>query len=264
MSEGATAPVPLISGLVVAHDEERQLAECLHSLSFADEIVVVLDRCTDRSREIALEFTHHIVEGVWEREGPRRHAGIDACRGQWILEVDADERVSLELAGEIRREISGSSAFDFYYVPFHNYIGKVWVRFGWGAYNGVAAKACLFRKGTKRWGEQEIHPRVVLSGRGGWLEGHMDHFVDEDISGVIGRLDRYSDAAARQAVAAGERLSVARTVRRCFSRFLKSYCQRRGYREGWRGVLLALFSGLYPVLTHIKALALREGGGRRV
>jgi glycosyltransferase involved in cell wall biosynthesis len=78
--------------LVVAHDEERQLADCLACLGFADETVVVLDRCGDRSREIALRFAGRLVEGAWQREGPRRHAGIEACRGEWILEIDADER----------------------------------------------------------------------------------------------------------------------------------------------------------------------------
>ena len=73
---------PLLSALVVAHDEEAQLPDCLSCLGFADEIVVVLDRCTDRSREIALQFTDRIVEGAWEREGPRRHAGIAPWRSR--------------------------------------------------------------------------------------------------------------------------------------------------------------------------------------
>ena len=80
---------PKLSVLVVVQNEEPQLAECLACLAFADEIVVVLDRCQDRSRDIALGFTRHLVEGAWEREGPRRHAGIDACRGNWVLEIDA-------------------------------------------------------------------------------------------------------------------------------------------------------------------------------
>src|SRR3954470_3418373 len=91
-----------LSALVVAHDEEAQLAECLERLRFADEIVVVLDRCRDRSREIAAGLPDRLLEGAWEREGPRRMAGIAFCRGDWILEVDADERVTPELAAEIR------------------------------------------------------------------------------------------------------------------------------------------------------------------
>ena len=83
-----SAARPLLSAVVVAHDEEGQLADCLGLLGFADELVVVLDRCTDRSRDIARDFTERIIEGAWEREGPRRHAGIDVCGGEWIVEID--------------------------------------------------------------------------------------------------------------------------------------------------------------------------------
>ena len=88
-----------LSALVVARNEEGQLAACLEALRFADEIVVVLDRSTDGSRAIASRYTQKIIEGAWEVEGARRNTGIDACSGNWILEVDADERVTPELAG---------------------------------------------------------------------------------------------------------------------------------------------------------------------
>ena len=123
---------PLLSALVVAHNEERQLADCLGRLGFADEIVVVLDRCSDCSRAIALGFTDRLVEGAWPREGPRRHAGIDACRGKWILEIDADERVTPELAVEIQCTVQASSAA-WHLIPVDNYIGARRVRWGWGA-----------------------------------------------------------------------------------------------------------------------------------
>ncbi|MCK5166769.1 MAG: glycosyltransferase, partial [Rhodospirillaceae bacterium] len=94
-----------LSALVVAHNEESQLKECLHNLQFADEIVVVLDKCTDGSKSIAERYASKLVEGNWEIEGPRRSAGIEACSGDWIFEVDADERVSKELAQEITTKI---------------------------------------------------------------------------------------------------------------------------------------------------------------
>ncbi len=116
-----------LSALVVVHDEEAQLAACLERLAFADEIVVVLDRCSDGSRGIAARFTDRLVEGGWEREGERRNTGIDACRGDWILEIDADERVSPALAEEIRRTIA-SSCHAYHHIPVDNYIGDHLVR----------------------------------------------------------------------------------------------------------------------------------------
>src|ERR1051326_7217660 len=86
----AAPAIPRLSALVVADNEEAQLADCLARLNFADEIVVVLDRCTDRSRDIAREFTGNIVEGAWEREGARRTTGIAAGHGEWIGGGDSD------------------------------------------------------------------------------------------------------------------------------------------------------------------------------
>jgi glycosyltransferase involved in cell wall biosynthesis len=242
-----------LSALVVVHDEEDQLAECLASLGFADEIVVVLDRCRDRSREIALDFGGRLVEGAWEREGPRRHAGIDACSGDWILEIDADERVTPELAAEIRRVVDTSSAA-WHLIPVDNYIGSRLVRWGWGASFGRSAHAALFRKGAKRWGDQRIHPRVSLSGsQGARLSARLLHYVDRDVSEMLRRLDRYTSARAEDLRESGDIGSFGRNLRRIVSRFYKCYIGRRGYREGAYGFLIALCAALYPILSYLKA-----------
>jgi glycosyltransferase involved in cell wall biosynthesis len=244
---------PSLSALVVARDEERQLGECLACLGVADEIVVVLDSCRDRSREVARGFTERVVEGAWEREGPRRHAGIDACRGEWILEVDADERVTPELAKEIRRVVDTSSA-SWHLIPVDNYIGARLVRWGWGGSFGRSAHAALFRKGTKRWGNQRIHPIVSLSGRqGATLSSRLLHYIDRDISEMLRRLDRYTTARAQDLRDSGEIGSYGHNLRRIVSRFWKCYVGRRGYREGPYGFLIALCAALYPILSYLKA-----------
>jgi glycosyltransferase involved in cell wall biosynthesis len=242
-----------LSALVVAHDEERQLADCLVTLTFADEIVVVLDRCLDRSQDIALEFTERVVSGAWEREGPRRHAGIDACRGDWILEIDADERVPPELAAETRNVVTASSA-SWHLVPVDNYIGTRLVRWGWGASFGRSAHAALFRKGSKRWGDQRIHPSVSLIGRqGATLSSAIAHYVDRDISEMLRRLDRYTSARAEDLRESGDIGSYRQNLRRIASRFWKCYIGRKGYREGHWGFLIALCASLYPILSYLKA-----------
>lgn len=247
------AEAPMLSALVVAHDEAAQLADCLSCLAFADEIVVVLDRCRDRSREIALEFTDRVVEGAWEREGPRRHAGIEACRGGWILEIDADERVGPELAAEIRNAVENSPA-NWHLIPVDNYIGGRLVRWGWGASFGRSAHAALSRKGAKVFGDQRVHPIVRLQGeQGPSLDGRLVHFVDRNISDMLRRLDRYTTARAKDLRDSGDIGSYGRNLRRIASRFWKCYVGRRGYREGPYGFLIALCAGLYPILSYLKA-----------
>lgn len=248
----------MLSALVVAHNEETQLADCLSRLGFADELVVVLDRCTDRSGEIARGFASRIIEGAWEREGPRRHAGIDACTGVWIVEIDADERVSPALAGEIRAVAERSEA-DWHLIPVDNYIGDRLVRWGWGASIGKSAYAGLFRKGAKEWGKERVHPRLRLCGVQGWtLHARLEHRVDRNISEMLQRLDRYTTLHARDLRDSGEIGSYGHNVRRIASRFWKCYVARRGYREGPYGFAVALCAGLYPILSYLKARLERE------
>ena len=243
---------PKLTILVVAHNEEENLDACLSTLDFGDEVLVVLDKCTDGSKEIAAKYTDHLIEGSWEIEGPRRHAGLDVCEGDWVLEVDADERVSPELAQEIREAIQ-TAPFGHFLIPYDNYVGKTLVRYGWGGSWGVSATVRLFSKGAKIWGDQRVHPGVQLKGERMWLKNRMVHLVDKDISDMIGRLDRYSTARARDLRASGDIGSLANNVRRLSSRFLKCYFGRKGYKEGGYGFLIALMAGLFPLLSYLKA-----------
>jgi glycosyltransferase involved in cell wall biosynthesis len=252
-----------LSALVVAHDEERQLAECLERLTFADEIVVVLDRCTDGSRTVAERFTDRILEGAWPLEGARRNAGLDLCRGDWVLEIDADERVPPALASEIRALLAGEPAWAAFPIPFDNYVGRRLVRWGWGASFGVSAAIRLTRHGAKRWGMQRVHPKITIEGPvGPHLEHRVDHFVDDSISDMIRRLDRYTSARAADMRAAGDRGRLGPDIRRILSRFWKCFVARRGYREGAWGFLIALLASLYPVLSTLKARLETDEGPR--
>jgi glycosyltransferase involved in cell wall biosynthesis len=242
-----------LSALVVVHDEEERLAACLQRLTFADEIVVVLDACTDGSRRIAEGFTDRLVEGDWEREGGRRNTGIEACTGDWILEVDADEHVPPALADEIR-DVVGTSRFAWHEILVDNYVGTRLVRWGWGASYGKAAYPGLFRRGAKVWGDQRVHPALTWSGRKGpRLKNRIEHYVDRDISDMVRRLDSYSTARARDLREAGDIGGLGNNIRRFFSRFVKCFVMRRGYREGAYGFLIAVLAGLYPLLSHLKA-----------
>ncbi len=245
---------PTISAVVVAHNEEAQLADCLASLSFADEIVVLLDRCTDRSRDIASRFADHLVEGAWPREAARRSAAIAACTGEWVFEADADERVSPALAAEIRSVVAHSSA-SWHLVPVDNYIGDRLVRWGWGAFFGRSAHAGLYRRGVKAWADDRVlHASVTLNGQQGpALEQRLAHYVDRNISDMLIRLDRYTTLRAQDLRDSDDIGSFAHNIRRIASRFWKCYVGRRGYREGYYGFLIALCAALYPILSYLKA-----------
>ena len=236
------------------YNEEVRLEACLQRLGFADEIVVVLDKCTDGSKAIAQKFGAKIVEGNWAIEAPRRNAGIDACTGDWIFEVDADEHVPPELAAEMRQVINTSQA-QLHGVPLDNYIGKVLVRYGWGAYFGVSQKASLFRKNAKRYvGARVNHAHVQFDGVfGPVLQNRITHYLDDNLSDTLRRFDSYTTQLAKDLLAANIQESFGRNFRRIFSRFYKCYVRRHGYREGAIGFLIAMLAGLYPMVGYIKA-----------
>jgi len=245
---------PTLSAVIVAHNEEAQLADCLAALAFADEIVVLLDRCTDRSREIAARYTGRIIEGAWPREAARRGTAVAACIGDWIVEADADERITPELAAEIRAVIATSPA-SWHLVPVDNYVGDRLVRWGWGAFFGRTAHAALYRNGVKSWQDDRVlHASVDLAGpQGRRLEGRIVHYVDRSISDMIQRLDRYSSLRAIDLRRSGDIGTYRANLRRIATRFWKCYVSRKGYREGHYGFLVALCAALYPILSYLKA-----------
>jgi glycosyltransferase involved in cell wall biosynthesis len=254
---------PRLSALVVARNEAQRLPDCLASCAFADEIVVVLDRSTDASAAIAREHGARVIEGAWELEGDRRNTGLEACTGDWVLEVDADERVSPDLAAAIRTTIATSS-HAWHQVPVDNYVGERLVRYGWAGSFGTTSVPRLSRKGAKRWRAQRVHPGLDWTGQEGpkIATGALIHLVDRDISDMLRRLDKYSSAKAADLLASGEIGSLAGNLRRFVSRVFKSYVSRKGYREGAMGVLLAFCTGAFPLLSYLKARIEPEKHGR--
>ncbi|MBI1364142.1 MAG: glycosyltransferase [Proteobacteria bacterium] len=248
-----TATPIQLSALVVAHNEEKRIVACLQRLKFADQLVVVLDKCTDKTKELIKPFNPKVIEGSWEIEGDRRNTGLAACDGEWILEIDADEHVPPELAKEIRRVISTSTA-DRHLVPIGNIIGKRLVKYGWGASFGTSARPGLFRKGTKVWGRQRLHPSLTWTGTEGAPLTHLLlHYVDDDVDDMLKRLLSYSRARSEDLLESGDIGSLGNNIRRFFSRFFKCYVARKGYKEGALGFLIALCAGLYPLLSYLRA-----------
>src|SRR5579859_2599283 len=254
--------MPRLSALVCAHNEEKRLAACLERLRFADELVVVLDRCTDGSAEIARRYADRVVTGAFPLEGPRRAAGVEACTGDWIIEIDADEHVGLALAEEIRDRVNGAIEAAHFLIPVDNYVGHRLIRYGWGGSFGTSAVTRLYRRGIKSWKSERVHPGVRLDGpAGGRLVNPLIHHVDDDISDMLRRLDRYTELRAQDLIDKGRICSLPSAAFRGVRRFWKCYVRRKGYREGLWGVLIALMAGLFAFLSVLRArLILAERG----
>lgn len=245
-----------ISALIVARNEEINIENCLNSLKTIDEIILLLDRSTDNTINIAKNFNCTIYEGSWPSEGTRRNEGINKCSNDWILELDADERTSEELINEARNKILQlkDNTKGYFLIPFDNYIGNKRVRYGWGASWGVSSKPCLFNKNSKVWGNESIHPSLKLNNKQGFLNNRINHYVDRNISDMINRLDRYTSAKAKDLRKSPKEIPpLWITIRRSLTRFYKCYITRKGYKEkGW-GFLNATFAALFILISYLKA-----------
>lgn len=243
-----------ISAVIVAHNEEKNLEECLRSLNFADEIVVILDKCNDASEAIAKRFTKKIIAGSWNIEGARRNVALNAASHEWILEIDADERISPALAKEIKQAISLSQPCGFY-VPIANYIGKRWIKYGWLRTLGVLRRQTLTYHGLKKYHEdKEIHPTFSGDFVTKSLQNPIIHLVDEDISDLLTRFNRYTNWKANDMIAKHEIKGGVFYLLIAFQlRFFKSFVSKKGYKERGMGFLIAILAGLYPIISYLKA-----------
>ena len=241
-----------LSVLLIINNEEKQLEDCLKSVSFANQLIIVLDKCIDNSERIAKRFTKEIYSGSWEIEGDRRNFGISKCTCDWILEVDADERVPNNLKKEILKTIKSSND-SWHLIPVNNVIGKRVITYGWGAYIGKSSYAGLFKNNTKIWGKQRVHPKVKLIGsKGKTLKNGINHFYCKSIEDLFKKLDSYATARAMDMLDEKNQESLIRNLRRIFSRFWKSYFLRKGYKENKIGLIIGIVAALYPLIAYLK------------
>lgn len=250
-----------LSAVLCVHNEEQRLGRCLEALAFADEVVLVLDRCTDRTRTIGEAHGAVMISGVFPLEGPRRAAGVQAASGDWILEVDADEVVDAELAAEIRGSLE-DPAIAWRKVPVDNYVGRRLIRYGWGGSFGTTLAARLYRRGAKRWGGERVHPAVAFDGaEGPQLKAAIRHQFGETVSDLFRRLDRYTDLRAQDLREHGGKTGTADNAWRGLRRFWKCFVRRGGWKEGGWGLLISIMAGLYPLISALRAELDRPDAG---
>lgn len=244
-----------ISAVIVAHNEEKKIEDCLRSLDFVDEIVVVLDKCSDGTKEIVKKYTDKILEGSWNIEGARRNVALNAANFDWILEMDADERISKKLAEEIIA-VTKNSKQCAYDVEIDNYIAKRLVKFGWVRTICSLNRPILHRKGFKKYHEdREVHPTFELNCKIEKLQNRLTHLVDDNIADLFNRFNRYTTWLANDIVSNNKVKNIGffKGLIGFKLRFLKSFFAKKGYKEGLLGLVIAILAGLYPVVSYLKA-----------
>ena len=243
-----------LSAIICVQNQDAQLSACLRSLSFCDEIVVVADRCIDRSQDIARRQGAMLIDGIFPLDSQRRAAGLEAATGEWILEIEPDEIVDGALAWEIRAVLQMRPVGDWYELPIDNYVGETRVRHGWIGGLSASRSVRLYKRGAKAWAPRRVNGAAVLAGQtGGELTGAIRRNLGEDLGGVVDRLNRLTALHAEDLADHDAAAPMGPALRTALAAALRSYVLCRGWREGRLGVLVAVFSGLYPLLSHMRA-----------
>ena len=237
---------------VVTLNEEDRLRACLESVVWAEDLVVIDAGSSDKTVAIAREFTDRVQFRAWDGYGTQKNFAIGQCRGDWILSLDADERVSEALRKEIQATLGREPREAGFFVPRRNLFQGRWMRHG-GLYPDRQLR--LFRRGQGAFVERAVHESVRVEGPTGRLRTPLIHESYRSVADVVTRLNRYSDLAAADLAAAGRGGSLVDLLARPAWRFVSMYLLRAGFLDGWRGLLLARLHAHY---VFVRAAKVRE------
>ncbi|GAB4389545.1 MAG: glycosyltransferase family 2 protein [Thermodesulfovibrionales bacterium] len=244
-----------ISAIIITRDAERHIGDCLSSVSWCREAVVVDSGSSDRTLEIARQFTDKVFSEEWKGYGPQKQSALKKATSEWVLSVDADERVPEELAEEIRLTVEAGGPEDGYYIPRKNFFGDKWLRHG-GQYPDYVLR--LFRRSAGRFSPDIVHERVMVDGKVGRLRNPLVHYTFEDISSRIRKMDAYSTLSARQLHEAGRRTWPLAPLVHCASFFVKDYFLRLGFLDGKEGLNVAALKSLGAYFKYAKLLEMQK------
>jgi glycosyltransferase involved in cell wall biosynthesis len=253
--------MPTLSVILITRNEEANLDACLASLEgIAQQIVVVDTASTDRTLEIAKNYRAIIASPTdWPGFGPQKNRSLDLATGEWVLSLDADERLTPALRTEILTTINHNAHVDCFAIPRLSwYCGRFIRHSGWSP-DYVDR---LFKRGTARFSDDLVHERLIPQGQVTKLTNPMLHYSFMNYSQVLQKLDRYSTASAEQAFAKGKTSSPVKAVLHGCWAFLRTYVIRAGFLDGAQGFALAISNGQGTYYRYIKLWHLNQGASK--
>ena len=242
----------MLSVTIITLNEERNLRPCLESVRFADEIIVVDSGSRDLTLSIAKEFKAQVFQESWKGFAGQKNSAQEKAKGPWVLNVDADERVTEALRLEIQKVLQEDPPVDGFRIPRKNFFCGQWIRHG-GWYPNYQMR--LYRKDVGKFAFREVHEQVEVQGPVRTLNGPLEHYTYRSISDYIKRMDRYSELSAKQYLKEGRRIGWPAIVARSWFTFFQMWILKRGCMDGGNGLLLAV---LYSQYTFIKYAKLKE------
>jgi glycosyltransferase involved in cell wall biosynthesis len=248
---------PTLSAIVITRNEAHNLHDCLQSMhGLVDEIIVVDSQSTDSTVEIAQQHGAKVTQpSDWPGFGPQKNRALELATCDWVFSIDADERVTPELAAEIKDVLAAGDANVAYKLPrLSSYCGKFIHHAGWQPDYVLR----LFKRGTARFSDDLVHERVVTQQPVHALHHHLLHYSYLNFSQVLSKVDAYSTASAKQAYARGKRSSVAGALGHGAWAFFRTYVIRRGFLDGAHGLALSISNAETSYYKYVKLWQMQQ------
>lgn len=241
-----------IAAVIITKNEEKNIAACLESVAWADERIVVDAESGDRTVAIAKPLATQVHVRPWPGYGPQKNFGMEQARSEWILIVDADERITPELRDEIQSALKAGPAADVagFEIPRKNYFYGRWIR-GGGIYPDCQLR--LFRKSAGRYDDTALHENLRLTGRIERLRQPMDHYSMPTIAAHVRKMARYTTLGAQEKIKTRSAVTALEIAGHHLGTIFKTYVLRGGWRDGVHGVIVALFAGMHTFVKYAKA-----------
>ncbi len=243
-----------LSAVLITRNAAAVLEPCLDSLAFADEIVVVDSSSSDGTVDLARRKGARVLQKGWLGFGRQKQFAVEQASHDWVLCLDADERVSPELARSIERALAAPVSPVYRMARRNRFLGR-WLAHGEG-YPDWSPR--LFNRMNARWSDDLVHEKVLFAVTPGTLRGDLMHDSFDDLSAYLERQNRYTTLAARQAFEQGRRASVLHLFFSPVVRFLKFYVMRLGFLDGLPGLLHISIGCMNSYIKYMKLIELRK------
>lgn len=242
-----------ISAVIIAKNEEKMIGDCLDSVSFCDEIIVVDNNSSDKTSEIATEKGIRVVQFESDDFAKLRNFGKELTNYEWILYIDADERVTDELKQSILSKTKNVGEFSAYKIFRKNYY------LGRNEWPKIEKMERLFLKSNLKTWQGKLHESPMVEGRIGELSGFLLHFTHRDLTQMLNKTIEWSDTEARERFSRNHpKMSWWRFLRVMVTSFLKSYIFERGFRLGTAGLIEAMYQSYSSFITYAKLWEMQE------
>lgn len=244
-----------LSVVLAVHNEEANLSRCLEAVKgLADEIVIVDGESTDQTVDIARAFGAKVIKTTNKAMfHTNKQMAIDAANGDWILQLDADEVVDRELRGKIEEILTEKNIFDAYWLKRKNYFLRGFLTKG-GQYPDPLIR--LFKRGRAHLPQKSVHEQMEVDGEIGQINGHLLHYQAPTFKRYIDNANRYTSLTAQEYKNKGIKVTGINDVKylvwKPLATFASLFIRHRGYKDGFRGFIFALFSGLHHSISYMK------------